>query len=232
MSKISVIIPAHNEEKYIKQTLHSIKQQTFQNYESIVVSNGCTDETEPIMRKKEAQDNKLKHFSISTANVSIARNHGAKEAEGQILLFLDADTLLEPDALQKIHSQFTTKYSVATTLAKPDIQNIRFNFSQNYKNFIHWTGIYGGCSGALICRKEDFDQVGGYPEIVVKEHRKLIIALKRKTNNKFKCVDTHVTTSMRRFQKWGLTKSSLFWVGQWVKNYVGDLKKSKYEKVR
>ena len=49
--KISIIIPAHNEENYIKKTLHSIKQQTYQNYEAIVVSNGCTDKTEEIVNK-------------------------------------------------------------------------------------------------------------------------------------------------------------------------------------
>ena len=232
MSNISIIIPAHNEENYIKQTLHSIKNQTYQDYDIIVVSNGCTDQTENILRKKEAQNQKLKHYSITSANVSIARNLGAKEARGELLLFLDADTLLAEDALQKINESFGEQCSVATTLAKPDVQKLKFNFLQNYKNLLHTTGLYHGCSGALICRKEDFNKVGGYPEIVVKEHRKLIIALKRKTGKKFRCIDTQVTTSMRRFQKWGLTKATLFWIGQWFKNYLGDLKKSDYEKIR
>jgi len=45
-------------------------------------------------------------------------------------------------------------------------------------------------------------------------------------------LNSHVTTSMRRFNQWGLTKSTFFWIKQWAKNYVSDLKDSKYEKVR
>ncbi len=228
--KISVIIPAHNEESYIRKTLHSIKQQTYQNYEAIVVSNGCTDQTENIVNKRA--NSKLKHFSIPEANVSKARNFGAKFAYGDILLFLDADTTLEQDALKTIKDSFTEKYSVATTKVIPDDKKLKFNFALGFKNFYHRTNLYQGCSGALICRKEDFSAVGGYPEMIVKEHRKLIIDLKRKTNKKFKCVNTQVTTSMRRFKQWGLTKATAFWVKEWFKNYFGDLKNSKYEKIR
>jgi glycosyltransferase involved in cell wall biosynthesis len=230
MPNISIIIPANNEENYIKRTLHSIKNQTYQDYESIIVSNGCTDKTEEIVNQKI--NDKIKHFSIHEANVSKARNHGAEKATGNVLLFLDADTLLEENALQKINQQFSDKYSVATTLVKPDSNKLKFKFAMGFKNFYHSYDIYQGCSGALICRKEDFDNVGGYQEIIVKEHRKLIIDLKRKTGKKFKCLDTNVTTSMRRFRKWGLTKATAFWIKEWVKNYFGDLKSSKYEKVR
>ena len=228
--KISIIIPANNEENYIKKTLHSIKQQTYQNYEAIVVSNGCTDKTEEIVNKRANE--KLKHFSISEANVSKARNFGAKFAYGDILLFLDADTTLEEDALKKIKDSFSEKYSVATTKVQPDEKKMKFNFAMGFKNFYHRTNIYQGCSGALICRKEDFNAVNGYPEIVVKEHRKLIIDLKRNTKKGFKCLNTNVTTSMRRFKKWGLIKATAFWIKEWGKNYVSDLKDSDYEKIR
>jgi glycosyltransferase involved in cell wall biosynthesis len=227
--KISIIIPANNEEDYIAKTLHSIKTQSYQDYEAIVVSNGCTDKTEEIVNKKVNE--KLKHFSISEANVSIARNFGAKQANGAILLFLDADTHLDQNVLHKINADFTNKYSVATTKVRADENKAKYNFAMWFKNSYHRANIYQGCSGALICRKEDFDKVGGYPEIVVKEHRKLIIDLKR-NSGKFKCLNTHVTTSMRRFKQWGLTKSTFFWVKQWAKNYVSDLKDSKYEKIR
>jgi glycosyltransferase involved in cell wall biosynthesis len=226
---ISIIIPANNEEAYIAKTLHSIKSQSYQDYEAIVVSNGCTDKTEQIVNKKVNE--KLKHFSISEANVSIARNYGAKRAMGDVLLFLDADTTLDQDVLHKINTEFTSKYSVATTKVRADDNKAKYNFAMWFKNFYHRTNLYQGCSGALICRKEDFDKIGGYQEIVVKEHRKLIVDMKRKVG-KFKCLNTHVTTSMRRFNNWGLTKATLFWIKQWAKNYVSDLKDSKYEKIR
>ena len=99
------------------------------------------------------------------------------------------------------------------------------------KNGYNIIGIYQGCSGALICRKEDFQVVQGYnPEVTVREHRKLILQLKAK--GKYHCLDTYVTTSMRRFQQWGLGKSVLFWSKQCVKDKFKILSSSKYEVVR
>ena len=83
----SIVIPAHNEEKYIKKTLHSIKNQTYQNYEVVVVTNGCTDKTEEIIKRRAGE--RLKHFSLNASNVSRARNYGASKAMGEILVFLD-----------------------------------------------------------------------------------------------------------------------------------------------
>ncbi|MBS3127440.1 glycosyltransferase [Candidatus Woesearchaeota archaeon] len=229
MPYISIVIPAHNEENYIRQTLHSIHNQTYQDYEVIVVTNGCTDATEEIVRRRE--NDKLKLLSLPIANVSRARNYGAGKAQGELLLFLDADTRLEQDSLQKIKDQFLSSHAIATTKAKPDSPELKYTWALWFKNMYLRTKLYEGCSGALICRREDFDKVNGYdPEIIVKEHRKLIIKLKKA--GKYKCLDTTVTTSMRRFQRWGLLKTTGFWLGQWVKDYVGDLKKSKYEKIR
>lgn len=227
--QISVIIPAHNEEHYLRQTLHALQQQSYQSYEAIVVANGCTDQTEELVQKKT--NDKIRLLSLPKPNVSVARNAGALNARGQLLLFLDADTVLAPDSLQLIKNGFTPAHSVATTKVQPDENKFKYRLAMNLKNLYNSTGLYQGCSGALICRKEDFQKVNGYdPEITVKEHRKLILKLKELGD--YTCLDTTVTTSMRRFQSWGLSKAMFYWIGQWFKNYFGDLKKSEYEKVR
>ncbi len=231
MPAISVVIPACNEEKYIEATLNSLNQQEFKDYEAIVVCNGCTDNTETIAKKQE--NGSITVISFPEANVSKARNIGAGKANGKVLLFLDADSTLEPDALSKINEQFTDHHYAATTTAKPSLPSLKFNFALGLKNFYLSTGLYEGCSGALLCRREDFDKVNGYDsDLIVKEHRKLIIKLKRATGKEFACIDTSITTSMRRYQQWGLTKSAVFWAKQWLRNYLGDLKKSEYEKIR
>lgn len=240
--EISIIIPAHNEEKYITSTINSIKNQKFKNFnnlnfETIIVTNGCTDNTENIITNLIKENNQtIKHYSTPEAHVSKARNLGAEKANGNILLFLDADTLLDENMLDTIKQQFTEKYSVATTLAKPDLNGFKYKFSQDFKNFYHKYGLYCGCSGALICRKNDFFNAGKYPEIAVKEHRKLIKnILNSKTpsnSNKFKCVDSYVTTSMRRFKDWGIIKSSYFWTKEWLKDKIFSVENSDYEKIR
>ena len=226
--QISVIIPAHNEEKYLRKTLDSLRQQNFLDYETIIVCNGCTDQTEKIAQ--EYNNQKTKIISLTEANVSMARNKGAEIAFGRTLVFLDADTILENNSLQTILNEFKENHSVATTKTQPDISKFKYKLATGVKNFYNQTNIYKGCSGVLICRKDDFHSVGGYPLFKVKEHRKLIIALKK--TGKYKVIKTNAITSMRRFEQWGLAKSSFFWLKQFTKNYVSDLKKEKYEIVR
>ena len=229
MPAFSIIIPAHNEEKYLQKTIDSIKGQTLQDHEIIMVTNGCTDKTEEIAKKNT--DAKIRHLSLPKPNVSVARNAGALNAQGETLLFLDADTQLAADALEKIKEKFTEEYTIATTLAKPDSQKISHHLAVSFKNLYHYLNLYQGCSGALICRKKDFNAVGGYnPEIVVREHRKL--ALRLKEQGKFTCINTTVTTSMRRYQQWGLFKVTWFWTKKWVQDKSGTLKESKYEIIR
>lgn len=225
---ISVIIPAHNEENYIKKTIHSLKTQTYQNFEVIVVTNGCTDETEETVKSKV--NDKIKHYDLSAANVSRARNFGAGKAEGDILVFLDADTTLNEDALQKIKNDFLTEHSIATTKAKPEPKKLKYDLLMNFKNFYNST-FYKGCSGVLICRRKDFDAVNGYnPELTVKEHRELTNRLLK--HGKYTCLNVYATTSMRRYDQWGALKLGAYWIKQWLKSKFKSLHDSEYEKIR
>lgn len=229
MPQISVIIPAFNEEKYLQATLAAIQKQTFPDHEVIIVANGCTDNTEQLLKTQLSE--KFRHLSLPQANVSVARNAGALNAQGELLVFVDADTQLAEDGLQKIKEEFTPEYSVATTKTAPDTNSWKFKAALSFKNLYNKTHIYQGCSGVLICRKKDFHAVDGYPpDIVLKEHRKLIQKLKEK--GKYKCINTTVTTSMRRYKEWGLGKSFFFWVKQWVKDKTKGLQGIKYETVR
>ena len=225
----SIIIPAHNEERYLENTLKSIKGQTVKEYEIILVTNGCTDKTEEIAKRNA--DAKTRHLSLPKPNVSVARNAGALNAQGDILLFLDADTQLASDSLEKIKEKFTEKYAMATPLSKPDSAKLSHRLALSFKNAYLYCNLYHGCSGAFICRKKDFHAVGGYnPEIIVKEHRKLAIKLQQA--GKFTCINTIVTTSMRRYQQWGLTKVAFFWTKKWLQDKSGKLKESSYETIR
>ena len=227
--QLSIIIPAYNEEKYLQKTLNSLEQQTVHDYEVIVVANGCTDKTEEILKK--INNPRLRYLSLPKANVSVARNAGALNAQAKLLLFLDADTQLENDAIKLILQQFSEKYSVATTKAKPDLPSWKYSLALGLKNVYNATHLYQGCSGALLCRKDDFHKVGGYdPEIIVREHRKLILQLLQK--GKYRCLPTTATTSMRRYRQWGLGKLLWFWTKQWVNDQRGELKGKEYEVVR
>ena len=84
--KFSIIIPAHNMEKYIRKTLDSIREQDFKDYECIVVCDDCTDETEHIARQYDAIT-----VPVRVNNDGLARNVGLDISRGEYILFIDAD---------------------------------------------------------------------------------------------------------------------------------------------
>jgi glycosyltransferase involved in cell wall biosynthesis len=98
---ISVIIPVYNSEKTIKSTVDSVLNQTFKNFELIVINDGSTDSTLEII--SQINDHRLKVFSFENAGGNVSRNRGIKQAIGEFVSFLDADDIWTPD---KLASQF------------------------------------------------------------------------------------------------------------------------------
>jgi len=98
MPKISVIIPAFNAEKTILETIQSIQQQTFEDFELIVINDGSTDRTLEVVN--QVDDPRLKAFSHENAGVSMARNRGIVHAQGDFISFIDADDLWTSDKLE------------------------------------------------------------------------------------------------------------------------------------
>ncbi|MBU7582200.1 MAG: glycosyltransferase [Nostoc sp. TH1S01] len=99
--KISVIIPTYNSEKTIKTTVDSVLNQSFTNFELIVINDGSTDLTLEII--SQIQDSRLKVFSFENAGGNVSRNRGLQQATGEFVSFLDADDVWTPD---KLASQF------------------------------------------------------------------------------------------------------------------------------
>jgi len=98
---ISVIIPAHNEEKYIEKCLFSLEKQVEKPDEIIVVDNNCRDKTIAIAKKFRVKIVKEKRQGIA-----FARNKGFDCAKGDIIVRCDADTIVPPDWIKKIKTNF------------------------------------------------------------------------------------------------------------------------------
>ncbi len=97
---ISIIIPLYNKEKFIAQTLQSVLEQTYTNFEVVIVNDGSTDNSSNIV--KSITDNRIKLLSIKNSGVSVARNIGIKNAKNSWIAFLDADDYWAPTFLQEI----------------------------------------------------------------------------------------------------------------------------------
>ncbi|MFQ6752305.1 MAG: glycosyltransferase family 2 protein, partial [Clostridia bacterium] len=96
--KISVIIPCYNQEKYIKECLNSILNQSFKDFEIIAVDDGSTDNTLNILKSYERIHSNIIVLTQRNKSAGAARNYGLSRAQGKYLLFMDSDDFLDHEA--------------------------------------------------------------------------------------------------------------------------------------
>lgn len=96
---VSIIIPVYNGEKYIADTIQSVIDQTYKNWELIIVDDGSTDNTADVV--KQFNDSRISYIKKNNTGVSDTRNLGATISKGEILCFLDADDIWLPENLEK-----------------------------------------------------------------------------------------------------------------------------------
>ncbi len=99
---VSIVIPARNAALTVADTLESLIEQSHRDWDAIVVDNGSTDDTAAIVAGIAASDPRIKLERFERAGVSAARNHGLRSARSDWLLFLDADDILLPQALDSL----------------------------------------------------------------------------------------------------------------------------------
>ncbi|WP_213335302.1 glycosyltransferase family 2 protein [Enterococcus casseliflavus] len=107
MPVFSVIVPVYNSEKFIRKTLESITNQTFHNYEIIVVDDGCTDNSISIIEEYAKYFQKINIVRQKNSGVSAARNRGIKEASGDFICFLDSDDYWSHLFLEKMYNKIS-----------------------------------------------------------------------------------------------------------------------------
>lgn len=104
---ISVIMPAYNVEKFIVRSMESVLEQTYQDFELIVVNDGSSDRTRELVLECQQRDARIRLLEEENSGVSVARNYGIEEAKGEYITFLDADDLWETTFLEKIYHCIT-----------------------------------------------------------------------------------------------------------------------------
>ena len=102
MKKISIIIPVYNVEQYIKNCLESVINQTYDNWEIILIDDGSTDNSKAIYENIAIKNDKIKIFKQTNKGVSAARNLGIEKAQGDYIVFLDADDWIEKKFLERM----------------------------------------------------------------------------------------------------------------------------------
>lgn len=155
---VSIIIPAYNEEDYLPNCLRSIKNQTYKNIEIIVVDNNSQDKTPEIAKNFGA-----KVVKVEKKNLSVVRNAGAKVAKGEILFFVDADSILYFNCVEKLVKQLSGK----TVFSHGGI----ICYDSKFHNFLwvlfnRWIkpNFYTSGRNGVCIFKKAFWEIGGYNE--------------------------------------------------------------------
>lgn len=102
MPRLSVILPAYNAERYLDKAVDSVRDQTFEDWELILVDDGSRDATPVICDRRAAADGRVRVIHQENGGLSAARNAGMSAAQGEYLAFLDADDYLTPGAYEAL----------------------------------------------------------------------------------------------------------------------------------
>ena len=100
---ISIIIPAYNAADYLAQTIESVLNQTYSDFELILIDDGSTDRTREIIKDYQCKDARIKYFYKENGGVSSARNLGLQKATGDFVSFLDSDDLWDRRFLESMY---------------------------------------------------------------------------------------------------------------------------------
>lgn len=109
----SIITPTYNRAHYLPEMLESVQQQTFENYEHIIVDDGSEDDTESIISAKASSDPRIKYIKQSNEGRSVARNVGIENSQGEYVCFLDSDDVWLPNHLAELNKAISTQIEPA-----------------------------------------------------------------------------------------------------------------------
>jgi glycosyltransferase involved in cell wall biosynthesis len=161
--KVSVIVPAYNEEKLITRALQSVEGQEFDRseLEVIVVDNASTDKTTQVCQHY-FQNNGMPHCLLREPILSPgkARNTGAKRATGDVLLFLDADSFLAPNTVDRVYEWYKNGHRMGTLRIKPDSSDI---VAAGFFSIIHFgKNLFNIAANLGFCDRILFEELGGF----------------------------------------------------------------------
>ena len=119
---ISVIMPVYNSEKYVAEAIESICNQSYENWELLIVNDGSTDRTSQIIDIYAGKDSRIKVFHRKNEGVSAARNFALNQACGAYVTFIDSDDVYHNDRLNRMLQVFVQCKTAHYSRSKPQIK--------------------------------------------------------------------------------------------------------------
>lgn len=166
---VTVVMPCYNNGKYVAKAIESVQKQTYTNWELIIVNDGSTDDSEKTINSYAKDDDRIHYISQENQGVSIARNAGAKAANGEFICFLDADDWLAPNALEQAIQAYKKHVDCRMFYLKGIV--VVYNEEKVVETvpFRHIDGTYkqvllNGMDVKIVIRTKDFEEIRGFDE--------------------------------------------------------------------
>ena len=232
--KVSIIVPAYNEEVNIVSSLNNLLKQTYPNFDVIMVDDGSKDSTYEKAREAFSDNPKLKIFSKRNGGKATALNYGISETDAEYVVCIDADTKLEQDAVKYLIARFLNSApedKIAAVAGNVKVgntvnwltrwQSIEYTTSQNFDRLayanINAITVIPGAIGAF--RKSVVEKVGGYSSDTLAEDCDITVKILRKgytvANENRAVAVTEAPESVKQFLKqrfrWTYGIMQMFW---------------------
>lgn len=221
---VSVVIPARNEEAFVAAALESVASQSWLStrVEAIVVVNGTADRTVDVVRETSQRLDGLAVRLVDdpVAGVSRAKNVGARLARGAVLVFLDADSRMAPDLVERI---VAASYNGSLAGSVAIVADSRDPIDRGFFALIEWgKNLFGIRANMLYCSRELFEAVGGFDERLYQaEDLDLLRRIAVRGIDVTHVKGSWIATSPRRLHEGPLRLGLLKVLARWTLGHVG-----------
>ena len=161
---VSIIVPCHNQAIFLDDALLSVKNQTYLNWECIVVNDGSSDNTEECVKKWVTGDARFKYLEQKNKGVSNARNNAIKSSEGKFILPLDADDVISNDYVELAIIEFQKNKALKVVYSNVE----KFGLVNRYWNLdsfsLHTLAKNNVIVVSALFKKSDWLKINGYDE--------------------------------------------------------------------
>ncbi len=161
---VSIIVPCYNQSEYMDECLNSVLNQTYENWECIIVNDGSPDNTEEVALKWQSKDSRFIYLKKENGGLSSARNFGISNARGKYILPLDCDDKIGNNYTKNALKIFEHTSNIGIVYCKA----VFFGTINGKWKLPRFNKKYLLCANHIFCSafflKEDWSKIGGYDE--------------------------------------------------------------------
>lgn len=169
---VSIIVPCYQQAHYLPEALQSVLDQSYVNWECIIVNDGSPDTTEVVAQQWLKKDTRFHYLFKKNGGLASARNEGIRNSQGEFILALDADDILHSDYLKKTVAvlENNNNLAIVSCHSKFFVNSISYIVDELKPSGTHYQDLMfqNHLVATSLYRKKCWEEVGGYDESMKK----------------------------------------------------------------